>query len=82
MYRKVLIDKMFSPLSVFKHKCRTHGQHCLATKRPSCVGSHPVSKGYFEEADAFSMFLKVAGGTGPLRIPVPTKLFHNGGSIV
>ena len=27
------------------------------------------NKGYFK-----------AGGTGPLWIPVPTKLFHNGGS--
>ena len=29
----------------------------------------------------FSCFnIRFAGGTGPLWIPVPTKLFHNGGS--
>ena len=80
MYRKVLIDKMLSPLFKLKTQVQDPQTTLFGDKTAFLCGSHPVSKGYFEEADAFSMFLKVARGTGPLWIPVPTKLFHNGGS--
>ena len=67
--------------SVFARKMRSTTKFAMTIlSKCVCVDHLHRCKTSFG-CSRFSCFnIRFAGGTGPLWIPVPTKLFHNGGS--